>query len=245
MLAKFCVILSIIIVLGSGQVDLKTCGDRESTVTCPFFFNKIDAAFRQRNALYTLRKAFFPTEGAPPFLFDVEMSLNVERIPNVDCDDEEYAFRDDLITSPPSESEVCDLLYECRPLDPRPNWKHQWSKTIVSYIIEREDLELLQDTNFIAYAAAAFNNFDTSVFSQESLELDGDNSTNSSGLSRSNMAARSVQFHLIIPFLPCRPDDEVLLRAWEDVLPWVSIISVYQLFCYYFLLNSRHKYISL
>ena len=32
-------------------------------------------------------------------------------------------------------------------------------------MIEREDLEFLQDTNFISYASASFNNFDTSVFS--------------------------------------------------------------------------------
>ena len=203
--------------LGSTQVDLKTCGDENSAVTCAFFFNKVDGAFRQRNVLYTLRKAFFPTEGAPPFLFDIEMTLEIESVPNVMCKSDDYAFGDFPISSPPSKSEVCDLLYDCDPLVLR--WTHQWSKTIVSYIIEREDLELLQDTNFVAFAAATFNSIDTSVFSDDGGGLE-DNSTNSTSLGVAGVEA--VQFYLTIDHLPCRPDDNVLLEAWEDILPWVG-----------------------
>ena len=101
------------------------------------------------------------------------------------------------------------------------DWKHQWSKTIVSYIIEREDLELLHNTNFVAFAAAAFNNFDTSVFSDDEEGIEDDNSTNSSSVSVAGDS--TVEFLLTIDYLPCRPDDGVVLEAWEDILPWVRI----------------------
>ena len=200
------------------QVDLKTCGDENSPVTCSFFFDKVDQAFRQKDVLYTLRKAFFPTEGARPFLFDVEVTLEIQSVPNISCSSQEYAFGDYPVSSPPSMSDVCDLLYDCERLVH--SWKHQWSKTIVSYIIEREDLELLQDTNFVSFAAATFNSFDTSVFSDDDRGLEDDNSTNSSSVSVTRAA--TVQFLLNIDHLPCRPDDGVLLEAWEDILPWVG-----------------------
>ena len=63
--------------LSTAQVDLRTCGDENSDITCSFFFNKVDEAFREPDNLYTLRKSFFPTEGAPPVLFDIFFSFNV------------------------------------------------------------------------------------------------------------------------------------------------------------------------
>ena len=215
--------------LCAAQIDLKTCGDEDSVVTCSFFFRKVDEAFRQENVLYTLRKAFFPTEGAPPFLFDVDLTLEIENVPTLSCHDDRYQFGDSSVGDPPKMEDVCKV-HECT--SHSVHWTHQWSKTIISYIIEREDLELLQDTNFVAFSAANFNSFDTSVFSddeEEDLENvntnTSSNSTSSSSDSRDSLSSTqdtTVQFQLTIPYLPCRPDDMVLLRAWEDILPWVS-----------------------
>ena len=201
--------------LGAAQLTLQTCGDENSAATCSFFFRKVDEAFRQENVLYTLRKAFFPSEGSAPFLFDVEMTLEIETVPDIRCDDEKYAFGDSLVSSPPPMDQVCGK-YQCGLW--QLGWTHQWSKTIISYIIEREDLELLQDTNFVSFAAATFNSFDTSVFSNDDAGLQ-ENSTNSSAGATTE---HIVQFQLTIPYLPCRPDDGLLLDAWEDILPWVS-----------------------
>lgn len=204
-------------IMSAAQVDLRTCGSRNSDITCSFFFDKVDTAFRQRDVLYTLRKSFFPTEGARPFVFDIFMTLEIKEVPDIMCNDEFYEFGDTPISNPPNVSEVCNnITYACSTL--RLEWKHQWSKTIITYIIEREDLELLQDTNFIAYAAATFNSFDTSVFSDDGENLPGDTDTNSS----LSLAGReTTRFLLSIDFLPCQPDNGVLLEAWEDILPWV------------------------
>ena len=107
-------------------------------------------------------------------------------------------------------------LYTC---DPQQwTWEHQWTKTIINFIIEREDLDLLQDTNFIAFAASTFNSFDTSVFSRQ----EGSDLENEQNNSLASTGRKAITFLLTIDFLPCRPDDEVLLNAWEDILPWVS-----------------------
>ena len=201
--------------MSTAQVDLRTCGDENSDITCSFFFKKVDTAFRQTDVLYTLRKSFFPNEGARPILFDVFMTLEVEQVPDIMCSDEFYEFGDMPINNPPNVSDVCSI-YMCDTLTLE--WRHQWSKTIITYIIEREDLELLQDTNFVAYAAATFNSFDTSVFSDDGENLPGDTDTNSS----LSLAGREItRFLLSIDFLPCKPDDGILLEAWEDILPWV------------------------
>ena len=201
--------------MSTAQVDLRTCGSENSDITCSFFFNKVDVAFRQRDVLYTLRKSFFPIEGARPILFDIFMTLEIKSVPDIMCSDENYEFGDMPISNPPNMSDVCSK-YTCDTMNLE--WQHQWSKTIITYIIEREDLELLQDTNFVAYAAATFNSFDTSVFSDDGENLPGDANTTSS----LSLAGRDIaRFLLTIDFLPCRPDDDVLLEAWEDILPWV------------------------
>jgi hypothetical protein len=213
--------------LGTAQVSLGTCGDEDALVTCSFFFQRVNEAFRQESVLYTLRKAFFPSEGIPPFLFDVHVTLNVESVPNVACKSEEYLeeFRERPVTSPPLVEDVC-LNYNCSGIPQPWSWTHQWSKTIVSYIIEREDLELLQNTNFVAHAAATFNNFDTSVFSNEDLEIEEQNATDDdANVTAASVGAtrdEAVEFQLTIPYLPCIPDEGVMLDAWEDILPWVS-----------------------
>ena len=201
--------------LSTAQLDLKTCGSENSDITCSFFFQKVDQAFRERDVLYTLRKSFFPSQGARPQLFDIFMTVNINSVPNITCSNDDFLFRDSTINNVPGMSEVCSS-YTCLPHSLE--WEHQWSKTIITYIIEREDLHLLQDTNFIAYSAATFNNFDTSVFSEvgDNLREDEMNSSLSSIDGRS-----TISFLLSIDFLPCRPDDGVLRGAWEDILPWV------------------------
>ena len=206
--------------LSSAQVDLRTCGDENSDVTCSFFFNKVDEEFRQRDNLYTLRKSFFPTEGAPPILFDIFMTLDIQTAPDILCTDDSYIFGTNSTRNVPDLDKVCNI-YECGPYSI--GWEHQWSKTILTTFIEREDLELLQNTNFFAFSAATFNSFDTSVFSQEEESLDNVNNSNSTAVSQTGNEI--VQFVLSIEYLPCRPDDGVLLDAWEDILIWVSYKS--------------------
>ena len=216
-IASVAAVLLCVYSFSSAQVDLKTCGNDNSDITCSFFFQKVDQAFRQRDILYTLRKAFFPIEGARPILFDTSMTLEIVNVPDILCKDEDYVFGDNLVSNAPSMSEVCEM-YECGPHTLQ--WKHQWSKTILTYMIEREHLQLLQDTSFVAFSAATFNSFDTSVFSADDDDLTG-NATNSSG-GLSQAGSLTVQFLLTIDFLPCRPDDDVLLEAWEDIQPWVG-----------------------
>ena len=228
----FCILLCVCS-LGAAQLTLQTCGDENSDITCSFFFRRVDTAFRDETVLYTLRKSFFPTQGAPPALFDIFMTLNIESVPNITCSDRNFAFAESSVSSPPEMSEVCNL-YTCDSL--QLEWEHQWSKTIVSFIIERENLELLQDTNFVAFSAATFNRFDTSVFSQEEDDLMSNMTNNTS----SSLAGRQiVRFLLNIDFLPCRPDDNVLLDAWEDILPWVG--SSAAKLCYVPILDLRPK----
>ena len=200
---------------GTAQVHLRTCGDEDSVVTCSFFFGKVNEAFRQRNVLYTLRKAFFPSEGNLSPLFVVAMTLDVENVTRIACKDKNYEFGNSSVDSPPSMDEVCSI-YDCGPLTL--GWRHQWSKTVISYIIKREDLDLLKNTSFNAFAAAAFSTFDAVIDHLGKLRVNGTTNISSLGATRDD----TVQLHLIIPELPCRPDNGVLLDAWEDILPWVS-----------------------
>ena len=206
--------------LSIAQVDLRTCGDENSDITCSFFFDKVDNAFRQRDALYTLRKSFFPTVGAPPVLFDIFLTLEIDAAPDIRCTDKNYVFGGNSTRNPPSMNDVCNFYSSCSPYSL--DWQHQWSKTILTTFIEREDLELLQNTNFFAFSAATFNNFDTSVFSVDEQSLQDDNETNSTGVSQAGR--KILQFALRIEYLPCRPDSGVLLDAWEDILIWVRYI---------------------
>ena len=200
--------------LSTAQLDLKTCGNETSVVTCPFFFSKVNDAFRQPNVLYTLRKAFFPADGNTPVIFGVHMTLNIENSTNIACKDKDYRFGNVSVDTPPTMDEVCSD-YECVPL--QFGWEHEWSKTVISYVIKREDLDLLQATNFNSYVATKFNTFDLVLENLAGLQENGTNST-SLGVTRED----TVWFHLVIPELPCQPDKDVLQDAWEDILPWVS-----------------------
>ena len=205
--------------LGAAQLTLQTCGDENSDMTCSFFFEKINNAFRgEKTVLYTLTKSFFPSQAARPVLFDVFMTLNIESVPEISC--RNSYFENSSISSPPSMSEVCSR-FRCVSL--QLEWDHQWSKSIISYIIQRENLDLLQDTNFVAYSTATFNSIDTSVFGKEGDNLDSDEKNNAS---LASAGRGTMSFQLTIDSLPCRPDDNVLLTAWEDILPWVSCLNM-------------------
>lgn len=214
--------------LSIAQVDLKTCGDEDSDITCFFFFNKVDTAFRNNAVLYTLRRSFFPTQRPRPAVFDVFMTLNIANVPNITCKDPRFIYGEKPIDQLPDMNDFCDgSTYTCGPLTLE--WEHQWSKTIISHIIKREGLDLLQDTNFIAYSTATFNSLDTSVFSRDGDNLENNNTMNDS-LSR--VERNIMSFLLNVDFLPCRPDDGVLRGAWEDILPWVRfIITLDHTFC--------------
>lgn len=210
--------------LCGAQLTLQTCDDSDEDVTCSFFFSEVNATLKDDTVLYTLRKSFFPTEGALPSLFDVFTTINVENIPNITCKDPSFEFGSRITRNPPTMREVCEDdgssgAYTCGPRQWA--WEHQWSKTFINYIIEREDLDLLQDTNLIAFVASTFNSFDTSVFSDQG-KIDLVNEMNNSLASAEK---ESITMLLTIDFLPCAPDEQVLLTAWEDILPWVCVLE--------------------
>ena len=103
-------------------------------------------------------------------------------------------------------------------------------------------MELLQDTNFIAFAASTFNTFDTSVFSEQGrIDLDNSDEMNNS---LASAGAEAITIFLTIDFLPCAPDDEVLLSAWEDILPWVCVLQstlVLSTLCQHNFEHNRHN----
>ena len=220
---KSCIAIAFLLCMFSlcrAQVSLSTCGDEDSDVTCSFFFSKIDAAFRDETVLYTLWNSFFPTKGATSDLFQVFTTIQVANIPRITCKDPNYLFGDTSVSQPPKMSEVCNV-HECGPWEW--TWEHQWTKTIIGHIIESEDLHLLQDTNFVAFITSKFNTFDTSVFSEpERKDLTEADTTNNKTSSLASTGRASINFALRIDFLPCRPDDNILLNAWENILPWVS-----------------------
>ena len=200
--------------LDAAQFTLQTCGDENSDITCPFFFfEKLDKAFRKEKVLYTLRKSFFPAQGAPPALFYVDMTLFISSVPNSVCNDSMLDFSFEFGESSPETSDApifSPLLL---------HWEHVWSKTILGFIIERENLVLLQNTNFVAFLTAVLDRIDTSVFSKEDNDLKNNSESNAS---LALAGTGTLDFLLTIDSLPCRPDDNVLLSAWEDILPWVS-----------------------
>ena len=72
-------------------------------------------------------------------------------------------------------------------------------------------------------ATTVFSNFDTTVFSINGESATIENSTNSSVASI--WGEGTLRFFLTIPFLPCTPSEELMRRAWEDILPWVGLLS--------------------
>ena len=214
--------------LGATQFTLQTCGDENSDITCPFFFfEKLDKAFRKENVLYTLKKSFFPSQGSPPALFDVDMTLIISSVPNSACNDSILDFNLEFGESSRSPETSDEPIFSPHLL----HWEHVWSKTILGFIIERENLMLLQYTNFLAFLTGLLDFIDTSVFSKEDNNLKS-NSDNNASLALSGI--ETLDFLLTIDSLPCRPDDDVLLTAWEDILPWVSSLYSFLTIVLYF-----------
>ena len=152
--------------LGAAQFTLQTCGDENSDITCPFFFfEKLDKAFRKENVLYTLKKSVFPSQGSPPALFDVDMTLIISSVPNSACNDSILDFNFEFGEISPETSD--ELIFSPLQLQ----WEHVWSKAILGFIIERENLMLLQYLNFVAFLTRLLDFIDTSVFSQEDNNL--------------------------------------------------------------------------
>ena len=232
----FCITLLWLSSTCQAQHTFKTC--TEDPDTCSYFFDAIRDRFFERSILYTLRKAFFPTRGSSPILFDVFMRVRVEQVPNISCTSSEYPFANQPITTNISMADVCNSGTVVTGSDSHTcvsrqwDWQHQWSRSIINFVIEREDLEFLQDTNCISFASAFFNNFDattvfsnfdTTVFSINGESATIENSTNSSVASI--WGEGTLRFFLTIPFLPCTPSEELMRRAWEDILPWVGLLS--------------------
>ena len=200
-----------------AQPTVEECGSAKSEITCSFFFNKLDAAFKDRETLYTLRKFFFQGEMIP-ITIGVFTTLAIKNSPNISCSSPDFIYRQTTIDNVPSKDDVCSVL-PCT--SHQKSWRHQWSRTILSFITAREHLDLLQDTNSAAYSLARFNSFDSSVFSREleTGELEVDGQANNSQISSGR---KSIYLSLKIDFLPCLPDEEVLLTAMNDILIWVS-----------------------
>ena len=234
----FCITLLWLSSTCQAQQTFQTCA--EDPDTCSYFFDAIRDRFFERSILHTLRKAFFPTRGSSPILFDVFMTVRVEQVPNISCTSSDYPFANHSITTNIRVEDVCNTgrgtvvtgsdSYAC--VLRQWNWQHQWSRSIINFVIEREDLEFLPDTNFISFASAFFNNFDTTtvfsnfdttVFSINRESATNENSTNSSVASIRGEA--TLRFFLTIPFLPCTPSEELMRTAWEDILPWVGLLS--------------------
>ena len=195
--------------LSSAAPTLGTCGQPTQDV-CSYFFNALELAFVNNSDVpYALQRAFFPTGTISPLLLDVHTTVTVTNIPSVQCTDEDFQYRSSSIHTLPPVDQLC-INYNCTSMTWR--WTHQWSQTVINFVIGKENLDLLQDVNFIAYATAAFNSFDTGTLINF---LQGSNT-------RENSTSSEVRFSLIIPSLHCIPSEDALLEAWGDIVPWVS-----------------------
>ena len=190
---------------------LGTCGLPNENV-CSYFFSALESAFVNNSDVpYALQRAFFPIGTISPLLLDVRTTVTVLNVPSVQCTDEDFQYQSSTIFTLPPVDQLC-MDYNCTSMVWR--WRHQWSRTVINFVIERENLNLLQDVNFIAYATAAFSSFDTrTIFNLQGSTI-RDNST--------SVQSNEVQFSLIIPSLHCIPSEDALLEAWGDILPWVS-----------------------
>ena len=223
----FCITLLWLYSTCQAQHTFQTCA--EDPDACSYFFDAIRDQFFERSILHTLRKAFFPTRGSSPIRFDVFMRVRIEQMPNISCTSSEYPFANQPITTNIRVEDVCNAgtvatgsdSYTC--VSRQWSWQHQWSRSILNFVIERENLKFLPDTNIVSFASAFFNNFDTSIFSINRESDTTGNSTNSSVASMQGEA--TLHFFLTIPFLPCTPSEELIRTAWEDILPWVGLLS--------------------
>ena len=192
-----------------------SCAERTCDVCeqmpCSFFFCQLENAFTDdKDIVYQLQQVFFPVGMLPPGRVDINIQLTLDNVPKVDCDTflNENGGRD----SPTDISTLC-AMYGCISSEPY-RFEHRWIRSIINFVIEREELVFLESVNFVAYATSFFNHID---FSRRNLELPDGNDTSAVDPSDSE-----VQFRVRIRNLPCIPEESVMLDAWEDILPWVS-----------------------
>ena len=170
---------------------------------CALFFRELEDAFTEdEDVPYELQKVFFPVGQLPSLQVDVQIEITLDNLPNVTC---------------PELSEGRALSQDIVPLTGTYRFEHRWIRSIISFVIEREELVFLESVNFVAFAASFFNHID---FSRSNLGLPDDN------ISLVDLSDGNVAFDIHIQEnLPCIPEESVMLAAWEDILPWVSNIS--------------------
>ena len=173
---------------GSGQQQL-----------CSFFFRQLEDAFTgDADIPYQLQNLFFPVGRLPSLQVDVHTQITFDNVPDIRCTELEGTALNQNTVSP-------TYLFE-----------HRWIRSIITFVIEREELVFLESVNFVAYTASFFNHID---FSRESIEFPNN-------VSLVDLSGGDVQFNIRIQNLPCIPEESVMLDAWEDVLPWVSTQAI-------------------
>ena len=199
----------------SAQSTPATCG-QQNEQSCSFFFDHLEDAFTDDpNIPYTLQRAFFPVGRLPPLRTDIQTEITVTTVPDIDCTDNGFVFGNQDISSLPNISTLCSM-YQCTSRSYI--FEHRWIRTILSFVIEKEDLGFLASVNTIAFAASVFNQID---FSRAEFEFP-------ENISIVDLSDSMVRFNIHIQNLPCVPEELVLLNAWEDILPWVSSYNHYR-----------------
>lgn len=171
---------------------------------CALFFRELEDAFTEdEDVPYELQKVFFPVGQLPSLQVDVLIEITLDNLPNVTC---------------PELSEGRALSQDIVPLTGTYRFEHRWIRSIISFVIEREELVFLESVNFVAFAASFFNHID---FSRSNLALPDDDNISLVDLSNGNVA---FDIH-IQENLPCIPEESVMLAAWEDILPWLQLYA--------------------
>ena len=185
-----------------AQLTPATCGqqDREQLL-CSFFFDHLEDAFiADPNTPYALQKAFFPVGKLSPLKMDIQTEISVNTVPDIGCADDDFLFRSQDIYSLPNISTLCSI-YQCT--SSFYMFEHRWIRTILSFVIEREDLGFLEKVNIVAFAASVFNQID---FSRAEIEFP-------ENVSIIDQSDSMVQFSIHIQSLPCMPQTSVMLNS--------------------------------
>ena len=211
---NFLLLLLGILTVSSAQLTPANCGlqqqGEQQQQLCSFFFRELEDAFTEdEDVPYELQKVFFPVGQLPSLQVDVRIQITLDNVPNVGCTELEELQLDFL-----NSSSLCSV-FGCISSEPY-EFEHRWIRSIVSFVIEREELVFLESVNFVAFAASFFNHID---FSRNSIGLPDGN------ISLVELSNGNVDFNIHIQDqdLRCIPEESVMLAAWEDILPWVSI----------------------
>ena len=202
LLASACISMSV----QANAITLTNCVNSDNQV-CSYFFDALERAFTgDPDIIYALQRVFYPVRDPSPILLDVETTVTVLQVPNSPCSDEEF---NQPLSSLDDVSVLCGTR-DCTAVSWK--WTHQWSRSIINFVIEKEDLGLLQDVNIVAFATARFSHLDISILTGE--ELDPENIT--------SVESTLVEFSIQIPSLHCIPPESVMQETWEDILLWVG-----------------------